>query len=88
MKQTKFEDVQEELLKKIREKLDKNPIPNETDGFTIVGGFSYMPIHNNISGNIVIGGPTLPIVLLVGNSTGIVYTFALKVIMPELWENN
>jgi hypothetical protein len=35
-------------------------------------------------GGIYIGGKSIPVVMVVGNSTGRVYQFALKALLPEV----
>jgi len=37
-----------------------------------------------MGGAFVIGGPTVPAVAVVGKSTGLIYTFALKVLIPDI----
>jgi hypothetical protein len=51
---------------------------------TLIDGFINQPISNELSGNIVIGGPAIPMIMLVGNNTGRIYFFALKAILPNI----
>ncbi len=38
--------------------------------FSLLDGFANLPIHQEISGNIIIGGPTIPCILTVCNNCG------------------
>lgn len=55
----------------------------ETQGFTLVDGFVVQTIQEQASG-VVIGGKSVPMVMVVGNATGRVYYFALKALIPSL----
>jgi hypothetical protein len=50
----------------------------------LLDGFINMPLQKEMGGAFVIGGPTVPAVAVVGKSTGIVHTFALKVLIPNI----
>lgn len=79
----KFEDYKSRITEAIHAKLQATPILGE-NGFTLVEGFIMQPLSNEISGNIVIGGPTIPLVAIVGNSSGRIYYFALKALLPGI----
>lgn len=79
----KFSDKKEEIQAALGEKLRQNPILGEA-GFTLVDGFMTLPLQGEISNNVIIGGPSIPIVGIVGNTSGRIYTFALKVILPNI----
>jgi hypothetical protein len=79
----KFEVIKEELQKAIQEKLKLSPIPNES-GFALIEGFMSLPIRPEFSNDIFLGGPSLPLVGIVGSTSGRVYTFALKAILPNI----
>lgn len=81
----KFSEIKDELLKNLDKKLKESPIPNEK-GLSLIEGFMNFSLQGEISNNFVIGGPSIPVVGVVGNSSGRIYTFALKVLMPQLWE--
>ena len=55
-----------------------------TEPVTLIDGFINQPISNELSGNIVIGGPAIPMIMLIGNNTGRIYFFALKAILPNI----
>jgi hypothetical protein len=86
MKTAKFSEIKEELQRNLEEKLKASPIPNEA-GFTIIEGFMSFSIQGDISNNVVIGGPVIPMIGIVGNTSGRIYMFALRILMPKLWEN-
>ncbi len=87
MKPIRFIEIKNNLLKAIEEKLKVNPIPNE-NGFTIIEGFITTSLQSEISGNFILGGPSIPTVAIVGNTSGRIYTFALKILMPDLWKED
>lgn len=83
MKVIKFSEIKEELQKALNEKLRSTPITGEA-GFNLIEGFMTMPLQGEISNNVIIGGPSIPVVGIVGTTSGRIYTFALKAVMPSL----
>lgn len=83
MSALKFEDIKDELQQALQEKLKKTPITNE-NGFALIEGFMSMPIQAEIGNSMIIDGPNILVIGLVGNTSGRVYTFALKAILPSL----
>lgn len=83
MKALKFDKYKDMIVNAIQEKLKENPIFPEED-FVILEGFFNQPIQNEIAGKIIIGGPTLPMVAIVGKKTARIYFFALRVLLPNL----
>lgn len=73
----KFEEYKQRITDAIQVRLQQFPITGE-NGFTLVEGFIMQPLNNEVSSNIVIGGPTIPLVAIVGNTSGRMYYFALK----------
>jgi hypothetical protein len=73
----KFEDYKQRITDAIQGRLRTAPIVGER-GFSLIEGFIMQPLSNEVSGNITIGGPTIPLVAIVGNTSGRVYYFALK----------
>lgn len=87
MEPINFEEHKEAIAEALKEKL-KNPVINsvEKNGFTLIDGFIMQPIDNEISKNIKIGGnKQIPLVGVIGNTTGKVHYFAAKVLLPELF---
>lgn len=79
----KFDDYKQRITDAIQAKLQITPIIGE-NGFTLVDGFIMQPLSKEVSGNIVIGGPIIPLVAIVGNTSGRMYYFALKALLPNL----
>lgn len=75
----KFADVQD----KIKDRLGKikESLLNE-DGFILLEGFVYYVIADEIP--CLSSDKSFPMVVLVGEKSGRVYTFALSSILPEL----
>ena len=83
MANIKFEDYKAQILTSIDQKLRLKPITGEA-GFTLVEGFIMQPLNKEISGSIIIGGTTIPLVAIVGNTSGRMYYFALKALIPNI----
>ena len=79
----KFIDIKARLQKSLEDKMLKNPILGE-NGFTLIDGFMTFSLNGELSSNLIIGGPSIPMVGIVGNTTGRIYTFALKILLPDL----
>jgi len=78
-----FEELKPKIQEAIEAKLKGSPIVDE-DGFILVDGFFMPGFQKEISGSFVIGGPSVPAVAIVGKTTGRIYYFALKVLLPDL----
>ncbi len=72
-----FADYKQRITDAVQAKLQAVPIGGE-NGFTLVEGFIMQPLSSEVSGSFVIGGPTIPLVAIVGNTSGRIYYFALK----------
>lgn len=83
MNSLKFSDIKEELQDALKRKLAAAPIPHE-NGFALIEGFMTLPLQSEWSTNLILGGPSIPIVGIVGNTSGRIYTFALKAILPDI----
>lgn len=79
----KFGDIKDKLKKIISEKSKTDLFPGEDKGFALVDGFFNLPLQSELSGNIVVGGPSVPMVAIVGNASGRMYFFALKALIPD-----
>ncbi len=55
-----------------------------TEPTTLIDGFVNQPIQNELSGAFVVGGPAIPMIMLLGNNSGRIYYFALKAILPDI----
>jgi hypothetical protein len=54
------------------------------ESVSILDGFVNQTFTTELTSDYVIGGPRVPIVMLIGNKTGRVYYFALKAILTDL----
>lgn len=77
----KFEDIKEDLLKALKE---KGPRLGINESVTIINGFISQPVHNEMTGAFIIGGPTIPMIAVVGDNSGRMYFFALRALLPEI----
>ncbi|MBU3668362.1 MAG: hypothetical protein FGM57_00155 [Candidatus Taylorbacteria bacterium] len=74
-----------EYKEKIKKAIDtRSSILGINEPVSIIDGFVNQPIQNDLSGSFVIGGPTIPMVMLVGSHSGRVYYFALKALIPDI----
>ena len=81
----KFEELQIEIQKSIEQKVLKpGRIPADPEGFILVEGFFNLPIQNELGGGVVLGGTTVPVVSIVGKSTGVMHYFAVKALLPHV----
>jgi len=51
---------------------------------TLVDGFVNQPIQSEFTGAFIVGGPAIPMVMLLGTNSGRIYYFALKAILPDI----
>lgn len=79
----KFESIKEQIQNAIELRIQQGVI-SDTSGFILIDGFINMPFQKELGNSFVVGGPTIPSVAVVGKSSGIVYTFALKVLIPGI----
>lgn len=80
----KFSDIKDDLQKALQERLKNTSMPDEREGFALIEGFMTLPLQGEISGGMIIGGPSIPMVGIVGKTSGRVYTYALKAILPDI----
>ena len=76
----KFADVKDQIVTELR-----NPSRNFEieEQVTIFEGIINQPFCTELSGSIQIGGPTVPMIMLIGKS-GRLYFLALKAILPTI----
>jgi len=72
-------EIEDAINVRIKSGLIKDP-----NGFILLDGFFNMTHNKKIDNSIIVGGPTVPCVSVVGKSTGLIYTFALKVLVPSI----
>jgi hypothetical protein len=83
-KKIEFKDIKHELGLKLNDLLKGGFISGEDDGFTMIEGILMQPIQNEISSSLMLCGPTVPSVAIVGNKSGRIYYFALKKLLPRI----
>lgn len=79
----KFSEIKAELVNALNEKLKSSKL-HISEKVTIIDGFINQPLSMELSGSFVIGGPAVPMIMLVGDDSGRIYYFALKAILPEI----
>jgi len=79
-KPLKFSEYKEQITKALNDKGNSLGIQEPV---TLLDGFINQPIYNELTGSFVIGGPTIPMIAVVGKS-GRIYFFALKALLPDL----
>jgi|GEM_PF-795330 hypothetical protein len=78
-----FAELLGEIQASLDEKLQQGFFSPDTS-LTVLEGFTYMPIQSSVGVAYQIGGPAVPVVGAVGNNTGKVYYFPLKVLVPRV----
>lgn len=76
-----FASIKQRILEALEAAVKESGI-NETVG--LVDGFLNDPVTHELTDSLVIGGPRVPMVMLVGEKSGRVYLFALKILLPDL----
>jgi hypothetical protein len=54
------------------------------ESVSLIDGFASSPFSTELSDSVLLGGPTIPMVMLVGNDSGRLYFFALKAILKDI----
>lgn len=81
----KFEDLQSEIQKAIEQKvLIPGRLNSDPQGYILVEGFFNLPIQNDLGGGVILGGTTVPVVAIIGKTTGMMHYFALKALLPDV----
>jgi len=78
-----FEENKKQIEDAINVRI-KNGSIKDPLGFILLDGFFNMTYNKQIDNSIIVGGPSVPCVSVVGKSTGLIYTFALKVLLPNI----
>lgn len=82
IKTTEFSDLKEKIEEAINEKF-KNGQLQFNEPVTLVQDFVNQFVVSNLDG-VVLGGNAVPMVMLVGNESGIIHYIALKMLLPDL----
>ncbi|MDN4165866.1 hypothetical protein QWY31_10145 [Cytophagales bacterium LB-30] len=78
-----FEEYKAQVQQAIELRIKKGLL-SDPEGFILIDGFVNIQFQKEMGGAFVIGGPTIPAVAVVGKSSGLVYTFALKALLPNI----
>jgi len=81
-----FDDKKEEILRALSLKCGpfvKCPSCSGNN-FTLIEGFINQPIAKELSGSIMIGGPTIPLIAVACKNCGNMQYHALKALLPDL----
>ena len=73
-----------EIKPKILAALQANPKVEIKESVSLVDGFVSQPISMELSNSVMLGGPMIPMIMLVGNESGQIYIFALKAILKDI----
>jgi hypothetical protein len=76
-----FKDIQNSLMDELKKRLQTLEIK---ESVTLVEGFISQPFNKELSTSFVLGGPTIPMVMLLGNESGRIYLFALKALLKDM----
>ena len=80
----RFDDIKDRLSKAINQKIADDKFPLKNTRFSIIEGFFNSSLSKELTGNLVLGGPTLPMIAIVDDSSGLLYFFPLKALLPDL----
>lgn len=75
-----FELLKNDILKEINSPEGAFKLDEST---TLFPEFINQPFYTEITGATIIGGPTVPMIMLIGNNTGRIYLFALKAVLKN-----
>ena len=77
----KFEDIKDDIIAALESRSEKMGIK---ESISLFDGFLSQPFKMELSDSFVIGGPTVPMIMLVGNESGQIYFFALKALLKTI----
>lgn len=80
-----FTDIKQDLLNVLNQKISTSAI-KFSEKVNIIDGFLNQPLTFEISPSFVIGGPSIPMIILAGETTGQIHFFALKALLPKLFD--
>lgn len=88
MNNIKFQDYKDKIITALTRKgysfVRKTGVTQIDDSYSLIDSFINQPIQNEISGNVIIGGPSLPMIVIIHNGTGRLEFFALKALLPDI----
>jgi len=78
----KFEDYKEKIIEALNKKGVKCSCGHTN--FILVESFINQPIQKELTGALIVGGPTLPMIAVVCKNCGMVQFYALKALLPNI----
>ncbi|MFA5829313.1 MAG: hypothetical protein WC843_02355 [Candidatus Gracilibacteria bacterium] len=81
MEPLKFSDHKAKIIEALNA---RGPQLGILEPIALVEGFINQPLQMEFTGGLVIGGPAIPMVAVVGNNSGRIYYFALKALLPDI----
>lgn len=81
MKTITFGEVKDLIKSELNNKKRKIKIKESVH---LMEGFINTPFSNELSDSFILGGTTVPMIMLIGNTSGQVYFFILKELLPEI----
>jgi len=85
MNNVKFSDYKQRIIDALN---SRNSTSNSnlgiTEPITLVDGFINQPLQSEFIGGLVLGGPAIPMIAVVGNNSGRIYYFSLKALLPDI----
>ena len=79
MKRINFEELRPLILESLKSK----PLELKED-VKLVDGFLIGKLDSEITGKVYLSGPTLPMVMLLGDDTKQIYFYPLKSVLPDI----
>jgi hypothetical protein len=78
-----FEEYKVKVQQAIELRIEKGLL-SDPEGFILIDGFVNIHYQKDMGSAFILGGPTIPAVAVVGKGSGLIYTFALKVLLPNI----
>ena len=78
----KFHLIKQQIIDEINKRWISNLGISEQ--VTLVDWIVNQPIYDELTGNVVIWWPAIPMIMLVGQTSARVYFFALKALLPNV----
>jgi len=76
-----FEEIRPRILAELDKRFESMGI---SESVSLVDGFVSQPFTMELSSTYVIGGPIIPMIMLVGEDSGRIYFFALRAILKDI----
>lgn len=77
----KFSEIKQKIIDALNSRASELGI---AEPITLIDGFINQPLQTEYTGGMIIGGPAVPMIAVVGNKSGRMYFFALKALLPDV----